>query len=104
MREELARQHAHESELRENRGHMVSGGHSSGPAVPERSAAMAFMEQVLSDHKPNPTPNPNPDPDPKPDPDPNPNPNRSPNPHPHPHRSPLTAHRSPLTAHLAPYP
>ena len=46
MREELARQHAHESELRENRGHMVKGGHSSGPAVPERSAAMAFMEQL----------------------------------------------------------
>ena len=46
MREELARQHAHESELRENRGHMVRGGHSSGPAVPERSAAMAFMEQL----------------------------------------------------------
>ena len=46
MREELARQHAHESELRENRGHLVTGGHSSGPAVPERSAAMAFMEQL----------------------------------------------------------
>ena len=46
MREELARQHAHESELRENRGHMVKGGHSSGPVVPERSAAMAFMEQL----------------------------------------------------------
>ena len=46
MREELARQHAHESEMRENRGHMVSGGHSAGPAVPERSAAMAFMEQL----------------------------------------------------------
>ena len=39
MREELAWQHAHESELRENRGHMVKGGHSSGPAVPERSTA-----------------------------------------------------------------
>ena len=90
MREELARQHAHESELRENRGHMVSGGHSSGPAVPERSAAMAFMEQVLSDHKPNPNSNPDPHPHsnphphpyPHPHPHPNPNPNPSPNPKP----------------------